>query len=81
MNIHALAFQMTPRCNRLQKQLSLYFRSKRVPKSLFMLFNKCGYVASYIWSSNSIKSLSASQLKKLKELVANHIWPCYILDL
>ncbi|CAE7104953.1 unnamed protein product [Rhizoctonia solani] len=72
MSIHSLAFQMTPRCNRLQKQLSLYFRSKHAPKSLFTLFNKCGYVSSYIWSSNAIRSLSEAQLKKLKDLVANH---------
>lgn len=66
MNVHSLAFQMSPRCNRLQKQLSLYFRSKHAPKSLFMLFNKCGFVASYIWSANAIKSLSVTQLEKLR---------------
>ncbi|KDN39293.1 hypothetical protein RSAG8_08928, partial [Rhizoctonia solani AG-8 WAC10335] len=72
MNVHSLAFQMSPRCNRLQKQLSLYFRSKHAPKSLFMLFNKCGFVASYIWSANAIKSLSTTQLEKLRDLVADH---------
>ncbi|KAG8729378.1 hypothetical protein FRC11_008901 [Ceratobasidium sp. 423] len=72
MNVHSLAFQMTPRCNLLQKQLSLYFRSKHAPKSLFALFNECGYVNSYPWSTKALKVLSNSQMEKMKKMVLEH---------
>ncbi|CUA68570.1 Callose synthase 2 [Rhizoctonia solani] len=72
MSVHSLAFQMAPRCNLLQKQLSLYFRSKHAPKSLFALFNECGYITSYSWSSKAIKSLSKAQTEKMKKAILEH---------
>ncbi|KAG8786413.1 hypothetical protein FRC12_016621 [Ceratobasidium sp. 428] len=72
MNVYSLAFQLAPRCNKLQKHFSLYFRAKRAPKSLFVLFNKCGYTASYPWSTAAVKTLSEQALLKMKEAVQNH---------
>ncbi|KAG8784517.1 hypothetical protein FRC12_018608 [Ceratobasidium sp. 428] len=72
MNVHSLAFQLAPRCNKLQKHVSLYFRAKRAPKSLFVLFNKCGYTTSYPWTTAAVKTLSEQALLKMKEAVQNH---------
>ncbi|KAG8694290.1 hypothetical protein FRC08_008582 [Ceratobasidium sp. 394] len=72
MNVHSLAFQFAPRCNKLQKHMSLYFRAKHVPKSLFVLFNRCGYTTSYQWSALAVKNLSKEALQKMRDVVQNH---------
>ncbi|KAG8696910.1 hypothetical protein FRC08_006849 [Ceratobasidium sp. 394] len=72
MNVHSLVFQFASRCNAVQKMLCLYFRAKHVPKSLFSLLNKCGYVMSYSWSLIAIKKLSETALARMRETVENH---------
>ncbi|KAG9079065.1 hypothetical protein FRC06_007969, partial [Ceratobasidium sp. 370] len=72
MNVHSLAFRFASRCSALQKLLCLYFRAKHVPKSLFSLLNKCGYVMSYTWSLTAIKQISAAALARMRETVENH---------
>ncbi|GAB1526591.1 hypothetical protein RhiTH_009759 [Rhizoctonia solani] len=44
--------------------------------ALFALFNECGYVTSYSWSTKAVKLLSESQIKKTKQMVLKHA--CFV---
>ncbi|KAG8712666.1 hypothetical protein FRC08_014244 [Ceratobasidium sp. 394] len=72
LHVYSLAYRYAPRFNRLQKHLILYFLAKHVLKSLYSLFNKCGYTLSYAWANNTIAALSAEALVRMKDAVKNH---------
>ncbi|KAG8688361.1 hypothetical protein FRC08_011475 [Ceratobasidium sp. 394] len=54
------------------KHLSLYFRAKHVPKSLYLLFHRCGYTLSYSWSNDAITKLSKEAMDRMTKAVEQH---------
>ncbi|KAG8777150.1 hypothetical protein FRC12_000516 [Ceratobasidium sp. 428] len=75
--VASMAYRINPRCNMLQKILTVYMKAKHTAKAVFEILQQAGITMSYWWIKHAISSLSVDL--RNQAILAAHTKPILLV--